>query len=67
MAEFHPVRETLLIATAAILAAVLAVFVIPGNRNVGGLVVLVFLLLFFLAMTLYLAFRLFYMLRKEGS
>lgn len=67
MAEFQPVRESLVIATAAILAAGVTWLLFPGDRGTGGVVVLVFLLFVFIAMTLYLGFRLLYSLKKEGK
>lgn len=60
MAEFHPVRETLFFATAVILAGGMVVLVFPGDREIGAFVVLLFLLFVFVAMTLYLTFRLVY-------
>lgn len=60
MAEFHPVRETLIFATAVILAGGIVVLAFPGNREIGAFVVLLFLLFVFVAMTLYLTFRLVY-------
>lgn len=65
MAEFHPVRETLFFATAVILAGGIVVLVFPGDREVGGFIVLLVLLFAFVAMTLYLTFRLLYGRWKE--
>ena len=67
MAEFHPVRETLVIATAAIIAVALSYVFFRRGGPVDGFVLLVFLLFVFLVMTGYLLFRWLYGMGKDPS
>ncbi len=67
MAEFHPVPQTLMIATAAILAVGLSYVFFRRDGPVDGFVLLVFLLFVFLVMTGYLVFRWLYGMGKDPA
>lgn len=67
MAEFHPVRETLMIGMAVTLAAIISSVLFRGDGPLDSFVLLVFLLSVFLLMTGYLVFRWFYEHRRNPS
>jgi len=66
MPEFQPIRETIAIAGAAILAGVLALVILRPADPLDSYVLLVFLLFVFVGMTMYLLLRGLYAIRKEG-
>jgi hypothetical protein len=67
MPEFQPIRETIAIAAAAILAGVLTLAILRPADPLDSYVLLVFLLFVFVGMTMYLLLRGLYAIRKEGA
>ncbi len=65
MAEFHPVRESLLIVTASLVAGGVALLIFPDRPRLAIAGVLLFLLFVFIGLGLYIGFRGVYSMRRD--
>lgn len=65
MPEFHPVRESLLIVTASLVAGGFVLVIFPDRPRLALAGVLLFLLFVFIGLGLYLGFRGLYSMKRD--